>query len=329
MRNSVLYSAPEIDSIAALKGRSGSTLLPETRKAFSGERLGFGYAADDKKFAIHKHRYRMTMTVGVQPGRSVTLFEDADGGTPQRFAFFPTTDSDAPKRAPAEPEPVKLPRWPTGLLVTDGRTLIGERDADGEATIAIEPGDLRLSVPAQHDDFHVLGVPQSVRDEVDAEALSNLRGDHGHTLDSHGLFLRMKIAAGLMWLNGRTDAITEEDWHLAGIVIAVSDRTRTETVQVLRQQASAVSQSRGRAEGEREIAKAEVVEDRRLKRAIDNVRRHVEDAGRLTRKELRSRLKNDLREHLDEAVDRLVAAGVVGREDGDQGGYAVVFKAVR
>lgn len=335
LRNSVLFTAPEIDSLAALKGRSGSTLLPELRKAWMGEQLGFSYAADDKKFALCKHRYRMAMVVGVQPGRSQTLFEDADGGTPQRFLWFPATDPNRPKERPASPEPLKLLRWPGGVLVTDGTTTnstmtaVDETDDDAEGVqFSFELARLRLSERADPDSFHVLGVPQSVEDAVAAEAERDLDGDYSDDLDSHGTMMRMKIAAVLMWLNGRTDEVTEEDWELAGIVKAISDRTRAETVGELHTRAEDASKARGRAEGKREIAKAEVVEDARSQRAVDLVRKHTQAAGRISRKALRGKLRPELRDHLDDAVDRLVAAGVIVREDGAQGSYEVAFKEV-
>ena len=39
----------------------------------------------------------------------------------------------------------------------------------------------------------------------------------------------LKVAAGFMWLDGRTDKITDEDCELARIVMAISDRTRKQT----------------------------------------------------------------------------------------------------
>lgn len=89
LRNAVMFTVGEVDTFAALAGRSGSTLMPELRKAWMGERLGFGYANAEKAVAIMEHRYRMTMIVGVQPGRARALLDDKDGGTPQRFIWLP------------------------------------------------------------------------------------------------------------------------------------------------------------------------------------------------------------------------------------------------
>src|SRR5262245_59239253 len=67
LRNAVMFSVPEIDTLAALTARGGSTLMPELRKAWMGDRLGFGWANVEKAVLIMRHRYRMTMVVGVQP----------------------------------------------------------------------------------------------------------------------------------------------------------------------------------------------------------------------------------------------------------------------
>lgn len=330
VRNSVLFTVAEIDSLAALKNRSGSTLMPELRKAWMGEPLGFGYAADDKKFAIKRHRYRMTMVVGVQPGRSVALFEDADGGTPQRFLFFPTTDPNRPEEArPVNVEAVKLRRWPGGVLVTDGREPHEHRTTgSSETEYSFDLEALQLNVKADPDSFHVLRVAQVIVDAIDAETERDLDGTYGDDLDSHGLMMRLKVAAALMWLNGRTEAITEDDWQLAGIVKAVSDRTRALTVGDLRHRAERSNDARAQAEARREVVKTDTLAEERLARAVVLVRKHVQEAGRITRKAGRLKLKNDLRDFYDDAVDRLVDAGVVVREEGHQGSYSVVFKEV-
>ena len=43
----------------------------------------------------------------------------------------------------------------------------------------------------------------------------------------------LKVAAGFVWLDGRTDKITDGDCELARIVMAISDCTRTHTQRAL------------------------------------------------------------------------------------------------
>ncbi|MDL9935483.1 bifunctional DNA primase/polymerase [Gordonia sp. ABSL1-1] len=326
VRNSVLFTVSEIDSLAALKSRSGSTLMPELRKAWMGEQLGFGYAADDKKFAIKRHRYRMTMVVGVQPGRSVTLFEDADGGTPQRFLFFPTTDPDRPKgRRPPNPGSVKLSRWPDGVLVTEGRDTEKTDGDNGETVFSFGMEPLRLAERADPEGFHVLQVAQVIEDAIDAETEADLDGTYGDDLDSHGKMARLKVAAALMWLNGRTDEITEEDWELAGIVKAMSDRTRAQTVGALSEIARRTNEARAKAEAHREVVREENADNGRLERAMNLVRKHVQEAERITRKKSREKLNYSIRELHAEAVSRLEAAGVIHVEQAEKGSEVLVW----
>lgn len=102
---SVLFTVAEVDTLTALGGRRGATLLPELRRAYTGDRLGFQYADPDKRLPIDRHSYRMGLLVGIQPGRAGALLDDADGGTPQRFLWASAIDPDAPDDRGDEPEP--------------------------------------------------------------------------------------------------------------------------------------------------------------------------------------------------------------------------------
>jgi hypothetical protein len=101
--HAVLFSVPEIDSLAAQGDRKGATLMPQLRSGWTGEQLGFGYADPTKRIIVEAHQYRLCLVAGIQPARAACLLDDADGGTPQRFLWLPATDPDAPDVAPAEP----------------------------------------------------------------------------------------------------------------------------------------------------------------------------------------------------------------------------------
>jgi hypothetical protein len=64
---SVILSAAEVNTLAALNSRQASTLLPELRKAWTGEPLGFAYVDPKKRLNLGRHRYRLGLIVGVQP----------------------------------------------------------------------------------------------------------------------------------------------------------------------------------------------------------------------------------------------------------------------
>ncbi|MFC6014092.1 bifunctional DNA primase/polymerase [Nocardia lasii] len=328
IRDAVLFSVSEIDTLAALAERSSSTLMPELRKAWMGERLGFGYATVDKAVPIMGHRYRMCLVAGVQPERARFLLDDADGGTPQRFLWFPTTDADAPDRPPEEPQPWSVPAWSFGeeRSAVDARAGSTPAETPGNGSrVKFGGGELLLELPMEPRRLVKLKLPPEAAEQIDRARLARLRGTAAHELDGHAQLARLKVAAALMVLAGRTDKVTDEDWELSEIVMAVSNRTRAQVQQALGARAEQANRSKGRAEGEREIARAVVVEEDKLDRAVTNLRRHLVKKKRLPRKDARGALRADLRDLIDEAADRLIAAGLAEKEEGHQGSYTLVW----
>jgi hypothetical protein len=317
LRDAAIFSVPEVDTFAALTGRGGSTLMPELRKAWMGERLGFGWADVEKAVTIMDHRYRMTMIVGVQPGRGGVLLDDADGGTPQRFLWLPTTDPDAPDDPPEEPEGLRLTDWPSSAELVELAEPVHSESGDGgglRLTFDVEDA-YRLEVPADRTAFHVLGLPPSVVDSIRAEHLAKRRGEvaESSALDSHAMLARLKIAVGLMWLNGRTDKVSEEDWALAGIVLGVSNTTRATVLGALRSNTVKVAKARGRQDAVREVAKAEGMakaEDAAIGRVAERIRK----ALRLENDRSKAAVRRDFgrdKPHFDAALGRLVGVGDV------------------
>ncbi|MDZ5441756.1 hypothetical protein U2F26_03290 [Micromonospora sp. 4G57] len=285
--DAVLLSVPEIDTLAALGSRQGATLLPELRRAWSGEALGFSYADPDKRLPIPGHSYRLALLVGVQPARAGGLLADADGGTPQRFIWLPATDPAAPDVAPDLPAGLlwQRPPWPMA-----------------------EFGTSRVVLP----------VCQAARAAVDAARLARLRGQPSD-LDGHALFAQLKTAAALALLDGRAE-VTEEDWQLAGVVATVSRRTRDGITATLNQVERERNRRRGEAEGDRAVLVAERVEDAAAQRVARWIVRKVAAAGGVAaHTELRRSLAGRDGRHFADAIDRLADAGQIVTEDIDGG----------
>lgn len=321
-RNSVLFTVPEIDTLAALGGRGGSTLIPELRKAWMGERLGFGWADVEKAVAIMQHRYRMTMIVGVQPGRGGALLQDGDGGTPQRFLWLPTTDRDAPDEPPAEPEPLRLPQWPTTQSEPEPATATEPDqpdDEDQEDGPKLKFGSAldqyRLDVAPDKSAFHVLQLPPSVVDAIRLEHLAKRRGEvaEAKALDSHAMLARLKVSVGLMWLNGRTDKVSEEDWDLAGIVLGVSNAARSSVLAAMKSNTTKAARARGRQDAVREAAKDEHLakaEDAAVARVAERIRKALRAENDQPKAAMRRNFGRD-KKHFDTALERLVGVGDV------------------
>lgn len=321
LRNSVLFSVAEIDTLAALGNRTSATLMPELRKAWMGERLGFGYATADKAIPILEHRYRMTMVVGVQPGRSKALLEDSDGGTTQRFLWFPTTDVDAPDKVPENPGTFAIPRWPKGVVAThDTASSAAPVVEGGEVRHLIEVDVLALQEPANVREFQVLELPDSAVALIHETQLVKLRGGARDGLDGHAILARLKVAAALMVLDGRFDAVSEVDWDLAGTVLTVSNRTRAQVQRDVAAKAAQLNHHRGKSEGAREIAKAEVIDGARIKRVANNLRKHLRKRGTLSKNELRKLIAQRDRDAVEDALTRLVDVGDVELTDVEHNG---------
>jgi hypothetical protein len=280
----VLFTAHEVDTLGALKTRQASTLLPELRKAWTGDELGFAYVDKEKRLRLDAHSYRLGLVTGIQPERAATLLDDTDSGTPQRFLWLPATDPHAPDVAPTEPDPIqwKPCRWPPAVA---GRV--------------------------------VVGVCETARRTIDEARLARLRGD-GNAVDGHALLARLKIAAILAILDQRP-TVTDDDWTLAGTIQRVSDATRQRVVETLTARQREVNHARGQAEAERSVIVAETLEDLAIKRVCRLIERKLSLAW-MNRNELRKTLASRDREHFDAAVDRLAEAGQIEVEPTDNQG---------
>lgn len=210
---SILFSVDEVDSLASLKDRLGQTTMSVIRSGFSGETLGYTYRGRAKE-VVRKHTYRMTMLVSVQPDRAAALFDDASGGTPQRFQWFVGRD----RRITPNPNP-----WPTIKGEPRRIPLISQRD-------------LRLAAG-------IISVPDIVRDTVRQARAASMSGDD-NALDGHALYCREKFAFALALIDGRTH-ITDEDWKLSGIAADVSNWTREDVQRKLAAAEAEAARRRG------------------------------------------------------------------------------------
>jgi len=265
------------------------------------------------------HRYRMTMIVGVQPGRGAVLLNDADGGTPQRFLWMPTTDPDAPDNPPEEPDRLRLPAWPTtaeSAKPTDPVLSDDGKESGARLDLALVEDSYRLEEPADRTTFHVLELPPSVVDTIRAEHLAKRRGEviEESALDSHAMLARLKVAVGLMWMNGRTDKVSEEDWTLAGTVLEISNATRASVLTALSSNATKAAEARGRRDAEREVVKEDVMREKKIARVAEGIRDKLRAENHQKVNRLSKRFSAPDREFVWPALRRLEGVGDVSLE---------------
>lgn len=285
---SVMFSVDEIDSIAAMRGRTGQTTMTVLRQGFSGERLGFSYRGRHTEH-VEAHTYRMTLVAAVQPGRAGALFDDQAGGTPQRFMWFPGRD----KRITAHP-----PAWPTDNL--------------GQPAT--------LTIPDPLDLAHAIGnitIPDIAADTIRTARAQSMSGDD-NALDGHTLYCREKFAYFLAVIDGRTH-ISDEDWRLSGIAAAVSDWCRDKVRDQWLEEQKSQSRQRGAlraVESDEKSIIEQITVSRHLARITDWIVKTLAAHGPITPGELNRKAAHRDRVRLNSALLAAGEQGIIGLRDG-------------
>lgn len=280
--NAYILTANEIDTLTGLASRQGSILLAQLKSAWMGEPIGQSNASKATSRHVKEHDYRLCLSVGAQPGHAKVIFDDASGGSPQRFWWMPTEDANMPRGGGEDPEPLNTsrPAWTFG--------------PDGVAEI-------------------VYGLPEIEETVIDAH-LARQRGQ-ADALDGHALLSRCKVAALLAVMHQR-QAVNQLDWDMSEIVMQISDRTRNDLLEHDRQAARARVRERAiaRAVGD------EVYDGRLLEGVRRSILKTLERDGEQAGNVLRSRMgKRDRRDMFDQAIALLVNEGLVQSIDVERG----------
>lgn len=275
---SAIFGAPEVSTLGALFQRAGSTLEGEVRKMYSGEQLGFTNSQKHTRTLVKAHDYRAGMILGVQPRLAQALMAGADGGTPQRFIWMPTTDPGAPDEPPVCPEPK--------VIVSPSAT-----------------GCIR--------------VPQEARGAIRRHRLAVLRDEPlEDPLAGHKMLTQLKVATALAVLDHREGqghreghrlAVSPEDWQLAGTVMAVSDRVAAQVLDEMHSAEMEAAAQRGKLTGisqhaARSTATGMVAEEERVAKVI--VRKLARCGGSASRREAREAVASRDRHLLADALAR-------------------------
>ena len=286
----VLFTVSEIDNLTALSSRQGSTLMGSLRAGWTGSQLGFGYGDPARKIILDAHSYRMCLVVFSQPGRAASLFDDAEGGTPQRFVWLPAF-GPLGLASPAD-----RPSWPGEIEIGLPWSFEDEMHSP----------KVELSVPAVASDLIV-----ATRFEMVQTGSTSLNG--------HALLARLKFAYGLTLLDGRSE-MNDEDWHLAGRVMEVSDPTRTWMQSEVEQSQRLEAVKRGELRGAMNAAAQAITDVAKVKRIKDGVRRRLKDKGPMSHANLRKTLRGLDRGLFDQVITHLVQGGDVVTEEAEHGG---------
>lgn len=278
-----IFSVPEIDTLTGIATRQGSILLAQLKSMAMGELLGQSNASDATTRIVPAHTYRCCLSVGAQPGHCDVIFNDASGGTPQRFLWFPTTDPDMPPDRAADPDPLNtsLPFW--------------KSDTDGTVEIGYGPEEIAQTVIEAH--------------------LARQRGQ-ANALDGHALLTRCKVAAVLAIMHRRS-VVSELDWQLSEIVMELSNTTRDWIVTEARRAEREKIRSRAVARS----AGEDFYDASRLETVKRSIMRMLERDGEQPGNKLRSGLgKREKRDLFEQAISLLEADGLVSERTDEYNG---------
>jgi hypothetical protein len=188
-----------LDAMAQMS--AAATLNGVLCKAWMSERQGTSNAEVERRRALPKGSYTLSMSLGVQEEPAAKLLEMGSIGLPQRLAWtHAALGPDTPKQRPAATGPV---------FVT---TRNGE-----DTPVTTWVSTLRNLT---------ITVPEDVTQELDdlSLAISFGRGAEA-PLDTHEPLWRVKCAALVALLHGRT-VITGADWDMATVMWQTSRKVR-------------------------------------------------------------------------------------------------------
>ncbi|MET0416931.1 MAG: hypothetical protein ABW022_13015 [Actinoplanes sp.] len=269
----VIFDVPEVSTWNSLTGRNGSTLVGEVLKGFSGENLGMANGDDLKTNLVPKNSYRMGLVLGAQPGTCGPLLANRDSGLPQRFLWMPShqTVKFDYDNRPQPPSPMQ---WVQPEWPAAGHTV-------------------RFCEAAQREIWDI------GQDETTDE------------LDAQSIVIRMRVAAGFAFLDGRRN-VEDEDWELSKWVMVQSVRTRGEVLSSLAESAKVEARRRGFMNAQ--VRKAETeVEAADVDERVEHVREWLvkkvqEKGGTMTKSALTLAVARRNRDVLDEALKVAVSS---------------------
>jgi hypothetical protein len=268
-----IFTAAEIEVLAALFARSGGTLEGVLRSLYMGEALGFTNSQKVTRTLVPRLSYRAGLIVGVQPLCAGSLLRGADGGTPQRFIWMPVMDPDIADTPPDAPVALKIKR--PKFTSTD----------------------------------HELPVPQVIRNEIWAAHVSMHRGQTD-ALNVHSNLTRLKVAVALMVLDGRTEP-SVDDWELAGSVMTISTHTREALQQEAARKRKHDNRAKAHAQADRDDIISERERARVGKRIIDAVINKINSDGPTSRNGLLKACTSAIRGEFEFVFNILVNEKVI------------------
>jgi hypothetical protein len=258
-------------------GNAGDGLLAQLKQAWSGERLGHGYATTEKRLRPAEHSYRVVAVLGVAPAKAAPLFHDLGGGLPERVLFAPSLCHGLP---PIDQIPEHPGAW-----------------------------TWEVPTPPPHNNR----IP--VAPEIAREILNHRHGRSSGTitvdaLDVHLHLNQLKVATALAVLNRRWN-VRVDDWNLAADVITMHRATRRALLATINYEKDKGYQEADDRAARRAVRTADAMEARERRRIVEGaikLAHRVHEGEPMTRGDHRRAMKH-YREQFDDIADHAIAEG--------------------
>lgn len=239
VRHNAYFFLDEGETLARLMERSGATIGPTIRTAWSGGPLGQALADTERTRYVEGFAYSLGMVIGFQPETVQSLLADGAAGTPQRFLWASGYDLDLPDGDFDEIKPFRLP-----VEYQDGSPVTG-----------------------------LIRGPEWLRVELRETRRRHLRGElRVEQDDSQEVAMRCKLASLFALIDERM-TVDDEDWQLADLMWTTSAAIRDQLTELGRREVEMVA--RRKSEAAVELAVASHTRMKELDGDVERVARWV------------------------------------------------------
>lgn len=326
LTHSVIMHCPEIDDLAAEFGRDGSKTSGTLRRMWVGEITGSQTGDVSRRVTLRPNTYRFGGIWGIQPAQAAPLLEGAAGGTPQRWCWAPAEEfrEGLVRTPPAAASVFARPVWHAGSTTfgAPGNTASGLSTALPTEIAA----DTQLPPPTwirwsahMHRDIPLMQERQkearkAVRAAKNANKLTSAISAEAQRamMESHLVLTRIKLAAGMAFLHGRTNP-DDVDWWAAGLQIEVSRRCLAEAWRESKSAAHGKLMEKGTDRGVEQFASrrsVETMEDRAVVEAAHGLWVKLQNAP-LPKYRIMNGASKKQRQYIDAALELLTESGTV------------------
>ena len=283
-KDAVHFSIDEgMSLIQAGAQRQGTTIASVLCSAWTGQNPGQANASKERRRVdLMPFTFRVSGVMGIQFALGHHLLAEnwVDQGLSGRLLFFSTEDTSIPFDTPEWPGPIKLPIHPTS------------------------PVELEYA-PTIHSEVRV------------AHHAKKTRRTHEAPIDGHLRLVRLKVSGVFALMDART-TVTDEDWDLAGIVVASSVAIRNAMKSVAAEANHRANVTKATAAGTYESVRESAKDQADMERCVKQVLARLDGKSEgMSRKDLRASLSSTaVRQMIDVALEVLRGSGQVSESDG-------------